>query len=103
MSVSTSPTPEQIEELRKTIVSMPASKVTAQEFLRAVAIRWFSLGLDESDLKSFLRKQTANRPELERLLGQPAYKRIIQATKRASQSSSPAGAAGNERKTDGPP
>lgn len=93
-------TPAPIEELVKIASSLPASTVTPRAFARAIAVRAFSLGLSDSELIGFLKKQTAHRPGLSDLLSDRfAYRRLIASCRRAALSSSPAGAADNAVKT----
>ncbi|WP_155853937.1 hypothetical protein [Arthrobacter sp. H5] len=95
MSVSNLSVSERYEELRKTVLALPSNQFTPQEFVRAVSIRWHSLGLPPRSLKPYLLRQKDNHPGLETLLGQTAYTRIITSAKRASKLSLPAAAAAN--------
>jgi hypothetical protein len=92
--------PALIESLVKTASAYPSSRATPSEFVKAVAVRAFSLGLTENDLGLFLKKQTASHPGLSELLAnRSAYRRLISSCRAAARSSSPAAAADNSLKT----
>ncbi|HEX9226481.1 MAG TPA: hypothetical protein VF885_07455 [Arthrobacter sp.] len=100
MTAIHSATPAPIEALVMTAASLPSSDVTAQAFVRGIAVRAFSLGLSDNELLRFLKKHTAQRPGLSSLLSDRfAYRRLIASCRRAALSSSPAGAAENAVKT----
>lgn len=92
--------PALIEALVKTASAYPSTRATPSEFVKAVAVRAFSLGLTENDLLLFLKKQTASHPGLSDLLtNRSAYRRLVSSCRAAARSSSPAAAAGNSLKT----
>lgn len=92
--------PVLIEALVKTTSSYPSTRATPSEFVKAVAVRAFSLGLTENELRLFLKKQTASHPGLSELLAsRSASRRLVSACRVAARSSSPAAATGNSLKT----
>lgn len=100
MIVLHSTDPALIEALVKTTSSLPSSRFTPSAFVKAVAVRAFSLGLSENDLGLFLKKQTASHPGLSELLAnRSAYRRLVSSARAAALSSSPAAAADNSLKT----
>ncbi len=100
MNAFQSSDPALIEALVKTASAYPSSRATPSEFVKAVAVRAFSLGLSENDLGLFLKKQTASHPGLSELLSNRfACRRLVSCARLAALSSSPAGAAENSLKT----
>lgn len=100
MSTFLSSDPALIEALVKSASSYPSTRATPSEFVKAVAVRAFTLGLTENELWLFLKKQTASHPGLSELLAnRSAYRRIVSSCRAAARSSSPAAAADNSLKT----
>ncbi|RAN79327.1 hypothetical protein B5P43_15570 [Bacillus sp. SRB_336] len=98
MSVSTSPTPEQLQELAKTASAYPANKFSPQALVRAIAIRAASLGVTEEQTRVFLVKHIGARPGLAPFLKQAACSRLLKGASKAAAFSSSQGAAASARK-----
>ncbi|MCO4263762.1 hypothetical protein NG697_12655 [Pseudarthrobacter sp. MDT3-26] len=100
MSVFLSSAPSLIEALIKTASAYPSTRATPSEFVKAVSVRAFALGLTDKELTLFLKKQTASHPGLSELLAnRSASRRLISSCRAAARSSSPAAAAENSLKT----
>ncbi|KRF04350.1 hypothetical protein ASH00_14700 [Arthrobacter sp. Soil782] len=84
----------------KTASAYPSTHATPHEFVKAVAVRAFSLDLTENELGLFLKKQTASHPGLAELIAnRSAYRRLVSSCRAAARSSSPAAAPDNSLKT----
>ncbi|KIC68687.1 hypothetical protein [Pseudarthrobacter phenanthrenivorans] len=93
-------TPASIEELRMLAASLPVSTVGPRDFARRIAVRAYSLGLSDSELIGFLKRQTAKRPGLSSVLtDRLAFRQLLASCRRAALSSSPAGRRKNAGKT----
>lgn len=100
MSPLLSSDPALIEALVKTASAYPSTRATPAEFVKAVSVRAFTLGLTVPELTIFLKKQTASHPGLTELLAnRSAYRRLVSSCRAAALSSSPSGAAENSKKT----
>lgn len=98
MSVTTSPTPVQIQALAKTAAAH-RNATSPSAFVRVIAVRAYSLGVSDQQLLLFLRKQVGNHQGLARFLKQTTpLRRVLAAAKRASLINSPAAATKNSQR-----
>lgn len=94
------PNSSPIDVLVMTAASLSSSTVTPQAFVLALATRAFSAGLSENELLVFLKKHTGTHPGLSSLLSdRPALRRLLDRSRAAALSSSPAKAAENSLNT----
>lgn len=89
-----------IDALVMLAASLSSSTVTPQVFVLSLATRAFSEGLSESELIVFLKKHTGTHSGLSSLLSdRPALRRLLDRSRAAALSSSPAKAAENSLAT----